>query len=222
MATRQIPVLKIGSSNLPGFIFFSYEFFSFFFFFLPTDKGNEQQCDFSTKNSTAVWFNLTLSSTLFYFSFKSNERSTSPSALVFCWFLVCSFFLFWPSTCGVSPLCEPQQDHSKYLPRRLTSPVPAIRGMMYRYCKNSIPGLYYIDLTYISPRYVLLPLSPSQPVIAHDNIICWGTLLNLFACFVYIFRTKHMHAASGLRPDCVRIVTLEHGALGICKSSVCT
>ena len=32
MATRQVPVLNIGSSNLPGFTLF---FFSFFFFFVP-------------------------------------------------------------------------------------------------------------------------------------------------------------------------------------------
>ena len=35
-------------------------------------------------------------------------------------------------------------------------------------------------------RYILPPLSPSQPVIADDNIICWETFLNFCAFFAFL------------------------------------
>ena len=46
-------------------------------------------------------------------------------------------------------------------------------------------GLPYLDLAYFGGirQYILPSLSPSQPVIADESIICWGTFLNLFAFF---------------------------------------
>ena len=42
-----------------------------------------------------------------------------------------------------------------------------------------------INLAYFGghARHILSPLSPSQPVIADGNIICWGTFVNLFTLF---------------------------------------
>ena len=35
-------------------------------------------------------------------------------------------------------------------------------------------------------RYILPTLSPSQPVIADEEILCWGTILNLVALFALL------------------------------------
>ena len=43
-------------------------------------------------------------------------------------------------------------------------------------------------------RYILPSLSPSQPVIADENIICWGTFLNFYAFFAP--QTQHSTAQS--------------------------
>ena len=45
-----------------------------------------------------------------------------------------------------------------------------------------------LDLAHFGghPRYILAPLIPSHPVIAEENIICWGTFLNFFAFFAFL------------------------------------
>ena len=66
-------------------------------------------------------------------------------------------------------------------------------------------------------RHILPPLSRSQPVIADEEVNCWGTFLNFFAIFVLcMYISYHVHACG------VRVGIFEHGALGICISSVRT
>ena len=49
--------------------------------------------------------------------------------------------------------------------------------------------LTYLDLAHFEghARGVLPPLSPSQPVIADEEIICWGILPKFFAFFVFCY-----------------------------------
>ena len=80
---------------------------------------------------------------------------------------------------------------------------PTYNNSSTRYTNILIIYMYDVYLAYFGEhsRYILPPLSPPQPAIANDNIICWGALLNFFAIFVYtsyhIFRTGHVHAAFG-------------------------
>ena len=70
--------------------------------------------------------------------------------------------------------------------------------------------------------YPPISYSPAQPVIADDDfflLVCWGTFLNFFAFFVCTFCTRYMHAGTWCG---VRVGMLEHVALEICMSSVCT
>ena len=45
----------------------------------------------------------------------------------------------------------------------------------------------FLNLAYFGghARHILPTLSPSQPVITDEEIICWGTLLNFFAFFAF-------------------------------------
>ena len=49
-----------------------------------------------------------------------------------------------------------------------------------------IDFLAYLGLAYFGGhrRYIVQSDSPSQPVVADDNTICWGTFLDFFAFFV--------------------------------------
>ena len=55
------------------------------------------------------------------------------------------------------------------------------RGGHFHVCGVSI----YLDLARFGGhgRHILPPLSPSQPAIAYEETICWGTFLNFF-CFL--------------------------------------
>ena len=57
----------------------------------------------------------------------------------------------------------------------------AIRWVSYRYHKHA-----YLDLANFGEhaRHILPPFSPSQPVVADQEMICWGTLPKFFAFFL--------------------------------------
>ena len=64
---------------------------------------------------------------------------------------------------------------------------PATGGLPGRRRSPLYLVLTYFDLAHLGghARHILPPFSPSRPVFADEEIICWGTLLNFFAFFAF-------------------------------------